>query len=435
MHVLVESGEGLERRMTVELPSERIDSEVNKRLKDLSRKVKMDGFRPGKVPFTIVRKQHGGQIYQEVFGELVESTYGEAVQQESLVPAGMPNIEPVAEQKDGTVAYVAVFEVMPEIELKALTGTVKKPVAEVTDEDLENMVDTLRKQRQTWSVTERAAQDGDQVTISFKGSIDGEAFEGGEAKEIPLLLGSHSMIDGFEDGLLGAAKGETRTLELKFPEDYSSEELAGKDVSFEVEVSEVSESVLPEVDDEFAKLFGMTEGGAEKLRQDIRGNMERELSQRIKSNIKNQAMDVLFNTNAIDVPRALVDQEIESLMKQATARMQGMAPEGINLPKELFEKQANRRVALGLVIAKIVEENNIEIDPDRVRTAVEGVAAGYEKPEEVIEHYYSDHQALTGVENVVLEDQVVDWVLEQVTAEDEASSFSELTKDDQSQAL
>ncbi len=430
MQVSVESGEGLERRMTVELPSERIDSEVNKRLKDISRKIKMDGFRPGKVPFNIVRKQYTGQVYQEVFGELVESTYGEAVQQESLLPAGMPRIEPLAEQKEGTMGYVAVFEVMPEIELKPLTGSIKKPQAEVTDEDQEQMIDTLRKQRQTWGAVDRAAQDADQLTISFKGSIDGEFFEGGEAKDIPLLLGSNSMIDGFEKGLLGAVKGETRTLELKFPDDYSSEELAGKDVSFEVEVSEVSEGVLPEVDDEFAKLFGMAEGGAEKLRQDIRSNMERELAQRIKTNIKNQAMDLLFDSNVIDVPAALVEQEIDALQKQATARMQSMAPEGIELPRDIFQEQAKRRVVLGLIIAQIVEDNEIKVDADRVRTTVEGIAAGYEKPEEVVEHYYANHQELAGVENVVLEDQVVDWILQQVTVEEEASSFSALTKDD-----
>ena len=435
MQVSVESGEGLERRMTVELPSQKIDSEVEKRLKNISRKMKMDGFRPGKVPFNIVRQQYAGQVYQEVFGELVESTYGEAVQQESLSPAGTPRIEPVKEQKDGTMAYVAVFEVMPEVELKPLEGTVKKPVAEVTDEDQEQMIDTLRKQRQTWGAVDRAAEDGDQLLINFKGTVDGEVFEGGEAKDIPLLLGSNSMIEGFETGLLGAAKDESRTLELKFPEDYSSEDLAGKDVIFDVEVSEVSEGVLPEVDDEFARLFGVTDGGAEKLRKDIRDNMERELKQRIKASIKNQAMDLLFATNAIDVPVALVDQEIESLMKQATARMQSMAPEGFKLPKELFEEQANRRVVLGLVIAQIVEDNKIETNSDRVRTTVEGIAAGYEKPEEVVEHYYGNQQELAAIENVVLEDQVVDWVLEQVTIEDDASSFSELTKDDQSQAF
>jgi len=433
MQVSVESGEGLERRMTVELPSERIDSEVNKRLKDISRKIKMDGFRPGKVPFNIVRKQYSGQVYQEVFGELVESTYGEAVQQESLLPAGTPRIEPVPEQKEGTMGYVAVFEVMPEIELKPLTGTVKKPLAEVTDEDQEQMIDTLRKQRQTWGAVDRAAQEGDQLTISFKGSVDGELFEGGEARDVPLLLGSNSMIEGFEAGLIGAVKGETRTLDLKFPEDYSSEELAGKDASFEVEVSEVSEGILPEVDDEFAKLFGMTEGGAEKLRQDIRSNMERELAQRIKTNVKNQAMDLLFDSNKIEVPKALVEQEVDALLKQATDRMQNMAPEGLKLPRDIFEEQAKRRVVLGLVIAQIVEDNDIKVDPARVRAAVEGIATGYEKPEEVIEHYYGNQQELAGVENVVLEDQVVDWVLTQVTVEDEESSFSELTKDNQSQ--
>ena len=432
MQVSVESGEGLERRMTVELPAERVDSEVDKRLKRLAKTVKMHGFRPGKVPFNIVRQQYGGQVYQEVFGELVESTYGEALQQESLMPAGMPRIEPVEEQKEGTMAYRAIFEVMPDIEPAKLEGMVKKPVSEVTAEDMDAMMDKLREQRKTWSAVDRAAQDGDQVMINFNGTIDGEAFDGGKGKGIPLVLGSNSMIDGFESGLVGANKDETRTLELKFPEDYGAENLAGKDVSFEVEVTEVSEPMLPEANDEFAKNFGVEEGGIDKLKQDIRENMERELQQRIKASIKNQAMDVLFESNPIEVPTALVDQEIDALRKQTEARMQQMAPAGnMNLPRELFEEQAKRRVVLGLVIAEVVKAHNIEVDQDRVRKMIEEIAAGYEKPEEVVDHYYNNREQLTSIENVVLEDQVVDWILEQVEVEDEQKSFSEMTEGQQ----
>lgn len=429
MQVSVESGEGLERRMTVELPAERVDSEVDKRLKRLAKTVKMHGFRPGKVPFKIVRQQYGGQVYQEVFGELVESTYGEALQQESLMPAGMPRIEPVEGQKEGTMAYRAVFEVMPDVKLAKLEGKVKKPVSEVADQDMDAMMDKLREQRKTWSAVDRAAQDGDQVTINFTGTIDGEVFEGGEGKGIPLVLGSNSMIDGFESGLVGANKEETRTLDLKFPEEYGAENLAGKDVSFEVEVTEVSEPVLPEVNDEFARNFGVEEGGLDKLKQDIRENMERELKQRIKASIKNQAMDILFDSNPIEVPAALVDQEIDALKKQTLARMQQAG--NIDLPRELFEEQAKRRVVLGLVIAEVVKENNIEVDQERVKKMIEEIAAGYEKPEEVVDHYYNNREQLTSIENVVLEDQVVDWLLEQVEVEDEHKSFSEMTEGQQ----
>ncbi|MET0051087.1 MAG: trigger factor [Candidatus Thiodiazotropha sp.] len=426
MQVSVESGEGLERRMTVELPAEQIDAEVTKRLQQIGRTAKLDGFRPGKVPMKLLRRNYGGQVLQEVYGQLIESSYQQAIQQENLKPAGMPKIEPADSADEGRFSYIATLEVMPEITLNKLEGEIKRPVAEVTDQDVDDMLLKLRKQRATWGSVDRAAQEGDQVKISFKGIIDGEAFEGGSAENVDLVLGSGRMIEGFESGLVGMLKTEKRSIDLKFPEDYRVEELAGKPVTFEVEVSEVSEEVLPEVDDAFAKEFGAEEG-VEKLKTDVRENMQRELEQRTLARIKNQAMDLIVEQHKIDIPSALVEEEIEALRKQARQQL-GQGAGSFELPREMFEEQAKRRVTLGLVIGEIVKQNDLQVDNDRVRKKIEEYAASYEKPEEVVNYYYSNEQQLAAVGNVVLEDQVVDWVLNQVNVVDEASNFAALTE-------
>jgi trigger factor len=426
MQVSVETGEGLQRRMTVELPAEQIDAEVTKRLKQIGRTARLDGFRPGKVPMKLLRRNYGGQVLQEVYGQLIETSYQQAIQQEKLKPAGMPKIEPANSGDEGRFSYIATVEVMPEIALAKLEGEVKRPVAEITEQDLDEMLHKLRKQRATWSSVDRAAQDGDQVKISFKGLIDGEAFEGGSAENVDLVLGSGRMIEGFESGLIGMLKTDKRSIELKFPEDYRVEELAGKPVTFEVEVSEVTEEVLPEVDDAFAKEFGAEEG-VEKLKSDIAENMQRELEQRIQARVKQQAMDLIVEQHKIDIPSALVDEEIEALRKQARQQL-GQGAGTFELPRDMFEEQAKRRVTLGLVIGEIVKQNDLQVDNDRVRKKIEEYAASYEKPEEVVNYYYSNEQQLAAVGNVVLEDQVVDWVLDQVNVVDETSSFTALTE-------
>ncbi|OOZ36164.1 trigger factor [Solemya velesiana gill symbiont] len=428
MQVSVESSEGLERRMTVELPVEQVNEAVEKRLKEVARTVKMDGFRPGKVPMSVVRKRYSEQVRQEVFGDLVQSTYFQALAQENLQPAGEPVVEPLDKNDDEGMGYTATFEVMSEIALQDISDkSISRPVAEVTDEDFEQMIDKLRNQRVTWNDVERAAQDGDQVTIDFVGKIDGEAFEGGTADGVPLVLGSSSMIDGFESGLVGATADEERTLELQFPEDYRVDTLAGKAATFEVKVTKVAEPVLPELDDVFAKAFGIAEGGVEALHKEVRSNMERELEDKIRSSLKDQAMEVLLEANPIDVPAVLIKQEAEALMQQTRANM---AQQGHNaqmdLPAALFEDQAKRRVILGLVIGEVIKANNIELDSDRVRERVEQFAQSYEKPQEVIDYYYSNKQQLASIENVVLEDQVVEWVLEQAKVEDTPTAFAEL---------
>ncbi len=430
MQVSVQSGEGLERRMTVELPADEINQEVEKRLKKIAQTIRLDGFRPGKVPMKILRTRHGLQVQQEVFGDRVQSSYGEAVEQEKLRPAGPPKIEPHLDQsQDGArFAYTAVFDVLPEIELASLAEqSIKRPAAEVVDADVDEMIERLRTQRTTWAEVERGAQNGDQVHISFKGTVDGEPFEGGEASNVPLVLGSGTMIEGFEAGLLHAAAGDKRSLDLRFPDKYPVEKLAGKPVAFEVEVSKVTEPVVPELNEELAKAFGVESGDIGRFREDIRGNMERELKQRVESKLKNQAMDVLLEAHKIEVPDALVEEEISALRQQAR---QGMPAAGnMELPRNLFEEQAKRRVALGLIIAEVVKNNGIEVDPERVKSTIEEMASSYEDPQEVVDFYNSDPRQRASVENLVLENQVVDWVLEQARVEEELSSFKKVTED------
>jgi trigger factor len=425
MQVSVESGDGLELRMTVELPANKIEEAVSKRLKQIGRTAKMDGFRPGKVPMNILRRQYGGQVLQEVYGQMIESSYQEALNQEKLHPAGMPKIEPKVSDAEGVFSYIATLEVMPEVGQVKAEGIISRPVAEITDEDVTEMIEKLRKQRASWSAVDRAAAEGDQVKINFKGLMEGEAFEGGTASDVPLVLGSKRMIEGFETGLVGVVKEEKRSLELKFPEDYRVEELAGKQVTFEVEVNEVAEEMLPEMDDTFANEFGASEG-VDKLKDDIRENMQRELEQRIKTKVKNQVMELIVGSNSLEIPVALIDEEVKALRKQTRSQLREGSG-SIELPSSMFEEQARRRVTLGLLIAEAIKQNKIELDNERVRSAIEEYAASYEDPEEVIKHYYTDRSQLTAVQNLVLEEQVVDWVLEQVDVADEPTSFSELT--------
>ena len=425
MQVSVEAGEGLERHMIVELPAEQIEEAVTKRLKQIGKTARVDGFRPGKVPMNMLRRRYGGQVLQEVYGEVIESSYQEAVQQQNLHPAGLPKIEPKVTEGQNVFSYIATLEVMPEITLAKLEGTVKRPQAEITEADVEEMLEKLRKQRASWNPVERAAIDGDQVKVSFKGTMEGEAFEGGSAEDVALVLGSKRMIEGFEAGLVGIVREEKRTLELKFPDDYRVEELAGKPVTFEVEVSEVAEQVLPEVDDEFAKHFGAHEG-VDKLRQDIRANMERELKQRVWTQVKNQAMELILKYNVIEVPRALVKEEVEALRKQTRSQLKQGAG-SIELPDNLFEEQAKRRVSLGLLISEIIKQHKIELDRDRVRRTIEDIAASYEDADEVVKYYLTNRNQMATIENVVMEDQVVEWVLGEVQVEDEPSSFAALT--------
>lgn len=425
MQVSVASEQGLVRRMTVGLEPDQVDAEVEKRLRDFARSAKLPGFRPGKVPIKVLRQRYGGKMRREVFGELAQASFPEAVAKEKLRLAGAPRIEPDMDESARRYGYTAVFEVLPRFELGSLDGkTLERPVAEVTDADLDTMLMQLRKQRRTWSAVERPAQPGDQLEISFTGTLDGEPFEGGSAQEVAVELGLGRMIPGFEEGLVGARVGDERRLELNFPDRHPPEHLRGKPVTFTVQVGAVAEPVLPEPDAEFAKSLGSPDGDLDKFRLELRRNMEHELKARIDAKVKQQAMDLLFEANRIDLPDTLVRGEIEALKRQARQDAEGG---GFELPDILFRDQARRRVALGLIMAEVVEANRIELDPERVRRRVEDLASTYENPQEAIDYYYADKQHLAPVESLTLEDQVVDWVLDRITVVDEPATFQALS--------
>jgi trigger factor len=425
MQVTVERGQGLELRMTVGLEPERIDAAVEMRLRELARSAKMAGFRPGKVPIKILRQRYGGQMRQEVFVDLMNESYAQALAQEGLHPLGDPQIEPQVDESAERYAFTAVFEVLPELELRALEGkTIKRPVAEVTDADLDAMLMRLRDQCKTWKPVERAARPGDRLRISFTGTQNGEPFEGGSANDRKIELGLGGMIPGFEEGLEGMRAGDERRLELQYPGSYPAEHLKGKPVLFDVSVREVAEPVLPEVDADFVKGFGFADGDLDRFRLDVRQDMERALKERIEARVKNQAMDLLLEANQVEPPNVLVEREIEKLKQQMRQQAGGG---NLELSEDLLREQARRRVALSLILTEVVRANDIKVDPDRVREAVEDMASTYEQPQQVIRYYYADEERLAPVKGVTLENQVVDWVLSQVTVVDEAATFEELS--------
>jgi len=433
MQVSVEATDGLERRMTVNVDEERIASAVEDRLKNLTRTVKLKGFRKGKVPLKVVKQHYGKQVRDEVVGEVLQSTFYEAVSQEKLRPAGMPNFDAKDSQPGEGLEYTATFEVYPEIELAPLEKqTIEKPVAEITDADVDGMIDTIRKQHVSWQAVEREAKQGDRVNIDFKGMIDGEAFDGGSAQGIELELGSGRMIPGFEDGLLGANSGEDRTIDVTFPESYQAENLAGKEAQFEIHINSVEEPVLPEVDTDFATKLGIEGGDLEKLRSEIRGNMERELETRLRARLKEAVMDTLLSANSLDVPKSLIDNEAQVLQQQMLQNLasQGMQQQDLGglMNPEMFREQAEKRVTLGLIMSEIVKQNDLKVEPEMVKARVEEIAAPYEHPEEVVKWYYGDRQRLTEVESLVFEDQVIDWALEQAQVVDKSVSFDEIMK-------
>tara|TARA_R110001592_G_scaffold18703_4_gene77278 strand:- start:8620 stop:9966 length:1347 start_codon:yes stop_codon:yes gene_type:complete len=433
MQVSVETTSGLERRMTVGIPADRIESEVNKRLQQTASRAKVDGFRPGKVPMSVIRKRFGGSARQEVMGEVIQSSFYEAIMQEKLNPAGAPSVEPKELDEGKDFEYVATFEVYPEITLGDFAEIkVERIESEVRDEDLENMLDILRKQNTQFALAERAAENGDQLKVDFVGKVDDEPFQGGTASNTEIVLGSGRMIPGFEDGLVDAKAGDSVTLKVTFPEDYQNLELAGKPAEFDVIVHSVSAPALPELDDEFFAKFGVEEGGIEAFRSEVRKNMERELRQAIKTKVKTQVMDGLLATNSIDVPKALVSTEIDRLREQAVQQFGGANIKPEQLPAELFEEQAKRRVSLGLVVADVVKQNDIKPDNDRVRAMVEELASAYQEPEQVVNWYYQNEQQLAEIQSVVLEEQVVDTVLQKAQVTTKQVPYEDAVKPAQS---
>ncbi|MGY6275963.1 trigger factor [Methylomonas sp. MgM2] len=427
MQVSVEKTSELSRKMTVSVPDNVLQEKMETRFKKLAREVKVDGFRPGKVPTSMVKKLYGERVKSEVAGDLIQSTYFEALQQQALVPAGHPHITP-SDKSEG-FEYVAEFEVYPEVTLDTINELeIFRPLASVTDTDVENMIDKLKQQKKAWNVAERASQEGDKVTIHFSGVSEGENFTDGKVENYAVVIGDKQMIPGFEDELKGLSAGESKSFNITFPEKYNSEKLAGKAAEFEIEMVRVEEPVLPEVDADFIKAYGVDEGDIDTFRADVRANMERELEQGMKNKLKTNVMDALYENVKITLPNALIDQEIQALIKPYADRASKarLKVEDLNLPREMFETQAKRRVALGLILGEIIQKNELKADADKVRDVIENLAKSYEKPEEVINWYYADNSRLNDVRQMVLEDQAVAWVVERARVTDQNVGFEDV---------
>ena len=417
MRVSVETTSGLERRLTVGVPADRVDTAVDKRLQEAARNVRLPGFRPGKVPMRVMQQRFGAGVRQEVLGEVISQSFQEAVISENLRPAGQPNIEARKMDAGQDVEYTATFEVFPTVEVNAIDDLyIEKSVAEVTDADIDDIVEVFRKQNGKLVTAERAAAAGDTVAIDFEGFRDGEAFDGGSGEGTSLELGSGRMIPGFEDGLIGASAGEEKVLQLTFPEDYQSEDLAGADVEFRVQVKAVQELELAPVDDALFAQYGLEDGTEESFRAEVKHNMERELRNAIEASVKTQVMDAIVAAHGeLELPASLITQEVNAVRQQMFQQFGGAAPQDMDLasilPDEMFADQAERRVKLGLVIAEMISQFELTAEPAKVREAIEDIASTYQDPEEVINWYYSENEQLAGIESRVLEDAVVEKLL------------------------
>jgi trigger factor len=415
LDISVESANGLERRITVRVPNTEIDREVDQRLKQLGRTAKLKGFRPGKVPAKVVRKRYGGQVRQEVVGDVIRSSFTHAVRQQQLNPAGGPSIEPLSAGEDSHFAYRATFEVYPEIALGELSALkFETPEVTIEDTDINRMIERLRKQKGTWKTVEREARDGDRVVVDFAGKIGKEPFEGGEGKKVKVVLGAGQVIDDFEQALVGVTAGDTKTAKVKFPKDYSATELAGKRASFDISVHHVDELELPAVDDEFIAAFGVKEGGLEAFRADVRKNMQRELDGRLRTASKTNVLDALHDAHSFELPKSLVGQEIHALQHEAMRRMGIEDPEHKHehAPSpESLRPYAEKRVRLSLLVQEMIQAEKIELDRSRVEARVAELASSYEQPEEAAQFYRNNREFMSQIESAVFEDQVVDHLI------------------------
>ncbi len=427
MTVSVEPTQGLGRRISITIPADSIDAAVKKELIEVAKKVRIDGFRKGKVPSHIINQRYGASVRQDVLGELMTRNFVDAIIKEKINPAGAPDYVP-GEYKEGEdFTYAVEFEVYPEVELQGLDAIeVEKPVVEVTDADVDAMLDTLQKQQATWKETDAAATAEDRATIDFNGSVDGEEFEGGKASDFVLAMGQGRMIPGFEEGITGKKAGDTFTIDVKFPDDYHAENLKGKDAKFDIVLKKVETRELPELTADFIKRFGVEDGSVDGLRAEVRKNMERELKGAIRNRVKSQVLDGLVDANNIDVPAALIDSEIDVLRRQAAQRFGGNEKQALELPRELFEEQAKRRVVVGLLLGEVIRINELKADEDRVKTLIEEMASAYEDPQEVIEFYSKNNELMNNMRNVALEEQAVEALLAKAKVADKATSFQEL---------
>ena len=431
MQVSIETTSGLERRLTVGVPAERIETEVDSRLQKAAGNVRLPGFRPGKVPMKVMRQRFGAGVRQEVLGEVMSQTFQEAIVQEKLRPAGQPSIEPRSLEAGKDLEYVATFEVFPEVEVVEIKGIeVEKPVAEVSDADVDNIIEVFRKQQGSWQAVDREAREGDRVNLNYVGTRDGEAFEGGSAENSNLELGSGRMIPGFEDGIVGMKAGEQKTLQLSFPEEYHNEELKGAAVEFAITLNAVEEMVPAALDEELFAKYGVEEGGLETFRKEVQQNMARELKNAVQGKVKQQVMDALVAAHeSLEVPRALIAREIDAMRQQMFQQFGGAGGQDLDLksllPDDMFRDNAERRVKLGLVLAELVGKLELKADAAKVREAIEEMASTYQDPEEVINYYYSNQDQLSAIESRVLEDQMVEKLLESANIVEKQCSYQE----------
>lgn len=439
MIVTTETVSGISRRLNVTVPTSRIDEQFEARLKKAAKNVKINGFRPGKVPMSRIRSDYGPGIRQDVINDMIRDTVFEAIQQEKINAVGMPNIEKVDLNKDGLV-YEATVEVYPEVNVNGLQDlAITRKTSEVNDEDVDVMIDNLRKQRQTWAVTKGMAKKDMQATFDFEGTVDGEKFEGGSAEDFKLVLGSGRMIPGFEDGIIGMKAGEEKVIDVTFPEDYQAENLQGKAAQFKITLKQVEKPKLPEIDAEFLTVFGVTEEeGIDKLKADVRKNMEREVKNSLRQQVKQAAFNAVLENNDVEVPTAMVTEEIgrqRQQMLQQFAQQFGGAQnfDQSMLPDELFREQAERAVKLGVLVGKVLEDAKLTVDQERVKAFIEETAQSYEDPQEVVDFFSNDQQQRSQIEAVVLEDQVVDYILQNAKVSDEAISYQDLLKEQQAQ--
>jgi trigger factor len=432
MAVNVETLDKLERKITLTLPASAIKSEVDSRLKRLARTVKMDGFRPGKVPMTVVAQRYGYSVHYEVMNDKVGEAFAQAANEAKLRVAGQPKITEKEQSPEGELAFDAVFEVYPEVKIGDLsTAEVVRLSSEVTDAAIDKTLDILRKQRRTFTQRphDTPAQDGDRVTVDFEGKIDGETFQGGKAEDFQFQVGEGQMLKEFEDAVRGMKTGESRTFPLAFPADYHGKDVAGKQADFMVTVKKIEAAHLPEVNEALAKSLGIADATVDGLRADIRKNLEREVKFRLMARNKQAVMDALVSKAELDLPKSSVQAEVDRMIEGARAdlKQRGIKDaEKAPIPDEMFRPQAERRVRLGLVVAELVRNNNLQAKPEQVKAHVEELAASYEKPADVVRWYYSDNRRLAEVEAIVIENNVTEFVLSQAKVVDKAVSFDEL---------
>ena len=436
MQVSLSATGGLERRLEVAVPATEVASEVEQRLKQISRTARLKGFRPGKAPYAVVRKQFGDQVHTEVVSDLMRSSFAKALSQEKLTPAANPRIEPLAVGPGADLKYAAVFEVMPEVKLASVDGiAVERPTSSVEEADIDAMIESMRRQRPIFTAVERAAKDTDRVVIDYKGTIDGQPFEGGEASDIQVVIGSKQSMTELEEGLKGASAGETRTVTVSFPEAHPNKAVAGKIAALEVTIKRVEEHSLPAVDEEFGRAYGVEEGGVEALRAEVRKSMERELADVIRNRVRTQVLDALYRQNPVDVPRTLLEEQVQQLQID-TARRMGVRDASQIPPRQQFEEPARRRVALGLLMTQIVQAEQIKLEPERVQTRLSDLIASYpeQQQDEARRAYQQNQDAMRQIQSAAIEDQVIDWVLGRANITDKPMSFKEITGFGQEQA-